>query len=509
MSCSLKTLLPMMIASIAAAAFFVNSAIALQDIDGAETTDAADPKWESLLADIDVERDSVSGVWRERGEELQVQAANGARLQLERAPTNEYDFRVSFTRETGSDSIALIFPTAQGQASFEVDAWGEHLGGIQNVDGQSIRENPTRRNAMTLRNGERHEMLVEVRRDKIRALLDGRPVSMLKTTDIRLSMVELWALRDTEHLGIGAWNATTTFHSIEYRDRVSEPAEVAAAEEMRDSVSPGEPVEVSAVEIAVGGVGASGGRPSPPVRIAEPEVPGEPVETPRTGKVLIVIANHHFFYREYAEPREELERAGYEVVVAAGRRAVCRPHPGSGQGAGSGDVRADIAIDDVNAEEFDAILFSGGWGSSAYQFAFEGRYDDAAYNGDRAVKRAVNALIGDFIEQDKYVCALCNGVSVLAWARVDGKSPLEGKRVCAPVREAAAGIYEGRRAQPSCRWHPEANGAVMSPPGSIGRPGTAEDDVSVDGKIVTGEDDISAREMGRTIVRLLSESDEK
>jgi putative intracellular protease/amidase len=116
-------------------------------------------------------------------------------------------------------------------------------------------------------------------------------------------------------------------------------------------------------------------------------------------------------------------------------------------------------------------------------------------------------LIGDFIAQDKYVCALCNGVTVLAWARVNGESPLKGKRVCAPTRQAAAGIYNGRPAQPSCRWHPEANGAILSPAGSIGRPGTAEDDVLVDGRIVTGEDDISAREMGRRIVQLLSQGE--
>jgi len=44
----------------------------------------------------------------------------------------------------------------------------------------------------------------------------------------------------------------------------------------------------------------------------------------------------------------------------------------------------------------------------------------------------------------------------------------------------------------------------MSPAGSIGHPGTAEDDVVVDGLIVTGEDDISARAMGRKIAELLS-----
>jgi putative intracellular protease/amidase len=181
-----------------------------------------------------------------------------------------------------------------------------------------------------------------------------------------------------------------------------------------------------------------------------------------------------------------------------------RPHQNSGEGADGGIVTPDIALKNVKASDYDAILFSGGWGSSMYQYAFEGRYNNSSYNGDRATKTEVNRVINEFIQQDKYVCALCNAVSVLAWARVDGKSPLAGKRVCAPTRQTAAGIYNGRSAQPSCRWHPEQNGAIMSPAGAIGQPNSSHDDVLVDGRIITGEDDPSAREMGRRIVEVLS-----
>ncbi len=218
----------------------------------------------------------------------------------------------------------------------------------------------------------------------------------------------------------------------------------------------------------------------------------------------MIIANHHFFYREYADPRAEFEKAGFQITVAAGSKSICRPHPNSGQGNRNGNVNADIALADVDVKDYDAVLFSGGWGSSSYQYAFPGRYNTASYNGNRRVKEQANRIINEFLAAGKYTCALCNAVSVLAWARVDGKSPLEGKKVCAPTRPAAAGIYNGRQAQPSCRWHPEANGAVLSPAGAIGRPNTAIDDVIVDGKIITGEDDISAREMGRKIVQVLS-----
>jgi putative intracellular protease/amidase len=43
----------------------------------------------------------------------------------------------------------------------------------------------------------------------------------------------------------------------------------------------------------------------------------------------------------------------------------------------------------------------------------------------------------------------------------------------------------------------------MVAPNSVGNPGTAADDIVIDGKIMTGQDDISAREMGRQLAKQL------
>jgi hypothetical protein len=51
------------------------------------------------------------------------------------------------------------------------------------------------------------------------------------------------------------------------------------------------------------------------------------------------------------------------------------------------------------------VLFSGGWGASAYQFAFIGRCNDPQYNGDSATKAQANRIINEFIAQDKYLAA--------------------------------------------------------------------------------------------------------
>ncbi|MBI5760682.1 MAG: cyclic nucleotide-binding protein, partial [Planctomycetales bacterium] len=150
-------------------------------------------------------------------------------------------------------------------------------------------------------------------------------------------------------------------------------------------------------------------------------------------------------------------------------------------------------------------LFSGGWGSSMYQYAFQGTYQNTAYNGERSVKEAVNKLINSFVQQDKYVCALCHGTTVLAWARVNGRSPLSGKQATGPVLPGPAGNYPGHRGSspPPSRWHAETNGARLVAPNSVGDPSTLVDDVVIDGKIMTGQDDPTAREMGRQLARAL------
>ncbi len=449
---------------------------------------AAEPAWQSLLPAINPVGDQVAGEWAKTGDELTVKAATGARLSLPVAPQGEYDFRVTFSRHTGSHSIALLFVHGEKQCAFEADAWGQHLAGFQDIAGRDIRANPTRKSGVTLQNGRKYTMTVEVRKEQVRGLLDDEEIATFRTTGTDLSLPNLWRMPQATQLGIGAWEADATFHTIEVRSLTGTPLALAPLA-TRPTTRPG---------------ASPAARPTTPSPTPASTPAASPVAKATGKRVLIVIANQDFYYREYGDPRQELERAGIRVTVAAGKKAPCRPHRSSGEGADGGVVTPDLALADVKAADFDAILFSGGWGSSMYQFAFNGRYNNAAYNGDQKTKAEVNRVINEFLAADKYVCGLCNAVSVLAWARVDGKSPLQGKRVCAPPRQAAPGIYNGRQDQPSCRWHPEVNGAILSPAGAIGDPATDRDDVLVDGRIITGENDPAAREMGRRIVQVLS-----
>lgn len=223
--------------------------------------------------------------------------------------------------------------------------------------------------------------------------------------------------------------------------------------------------------------------------------------------VLMVISDQRdFFYQEYGDTKLSLEEKGFAVQVAATTTSPSTPHWDSGQ-TGSGVVVPDLALADVEAANYSAIVFVGGWGSSMYQYDFNGVYSDPLYRGDIATKAKVNQLINDFVDQDKYVTAICHATTILAWARVDGVSPIAGKVVMTPQGGVTNGggppvwwnghyytYYEFRQVDMM-----EMNGGITMPHASVGLPGTTADDVWVDGKIITAEDNFSAREFGRVI----------
>lgn len=225
-------------------------------------------------------------------------------------------------------------------------------------------------------------------------------------------------------------------------------------------------------------------------------------------RVLMVIANQDFWYADYALPRQALEAQGIQVSVAAATLATAFPHAHSGEGADGGAVQPDLSLMEAQADDYDAILFVGGWGASAYQFAFDGQYQNPHYNGSQALRNHTNDLIQDFVQQDKYVSALCHGVTVLAWARIGGASLLAGRQVTG--WNGAAPQTQGNTHPTQARAHIENNGAQMLASGAVGDPQTVSDDVIISGRIITAQDYRSGTQLGQTLAQqLLSEHEQE
>jgi protease I len=121
-------------------------------------------------------------------------------------------------------------------------------------------------------------------------------------------------------------------------------------------------------------------------------------------KRVLILATDGFEQSELIEPRKALEAAGIETVVAS-------PKSGEIKGWNHTDwgekVPVDAGLDDVDADDFDALLLPGGQMNP-----------DSLRLDDRVIE-----LIEDFDEADKPIAAICHGPWLLVEADiVDGRT---------------------------------------------------------------------------------------
>lgn len=165
-------------------------------------------------------------------------------------------------------------------------------------------------------------------------------------------------------------------------------------------------------------------------------------------KVAMIIASKDFRDEEYLKPKEILSKAGAEIVT------VCSSLKES-IGMFGAKVKPDILLSDLKVENFDAIIFVGGMGSSEY-------WDN----------KTAHKIAQEAVSQNKILAAIC----------------------IAPQTLANAGILKGKKATafPSIKAQLTQKQAIYS-----GKP------VEVDGNIITGAGPEAAAEFGETIKQKL------
>lgn len=167
-------------------------------------------------------------------------------------------------------------------------------------------------------------------------------------------------------------------------------------------------------------------------------------------KALIILAQAGYQDVEYAGTRKGLEEGGYVVTIASAHVGMC-------QGKLGGKEDAEVSLCDIQVSDYDCIAFIGGPGA-------------AAYASDPDALRVAH----DAARADIPLGAICIAPTILAKARV-----LEGRR---------ATVWDSGGEQKALL---EKHGAIYT-----------GDDVTVDGKIVTGNGPAAAEEFGRTLAAL-------
>ena len=162
----------------------------------------------------------------------------------------------------------------------------------------------------------------------------------------------------------------------------------------------------------------------------------------------MIIAQRNFRDEELFYTKEELESSGNSVVIASTKIDTAI-------GMLGGNVKPNMTMDNVNVDDYDAVVFVGGVGSSIY------------FNDQRVHEIARTAN-----EKGKLVGAICIAPSTLANAGL-----LKGKKVTS---------------YPSEERNLRSKGAVYT-----------GNSVEKDGNIITADGPSSARNFGRMIANSL------
>lgn len=169
----------------------------------------------NLLKLIDPKRDGVNGIWEVNGSSLTCGKERDSKLGVPYDPPDEYDYHIVFTRNEYKETVQAMF-SGNGHSAWLV-LWGDNKinFGVQKVDDKERWANVTTGKLDTsFKNNQRYDCLIQVRKDSVTALLDGKQLFNLKTDFSNLEPGGHWKVRDAK-LGVGANENSVTFNVIE------------------------------------------------------------------------------------------------------------------------------------------------------------------------------------------------------------------------------------------------------------------------------------------------------
>lgn len=165
-----------------------------------------------LLAMVDPAKDVVAGHWKAQGKALTSDATALARVMLPYQVPPEYDLHVEFTRYGGT-TVCLILSHAGRQFVMET-GWPAGETGFAYINGRHMNVNETSRK-FPIVNGRRYSFTVQVRKTGLRLIADGCELVAWKTDYANLTPHDGWLLPDSQCVGLGTFQAPTTFHVAE------------------------------------------------------------------------------------------------------------------------------------------------------------------------------------------------------------------------------------------------------------------------------------------------------
>lgn len=138
-------------------------------------------------------------------------------------------------------------------------------------------------------------------------------------------------------------------------------------------------------------------------------------------KILLIIAKEGFQIKEYVDTKEALLNKGHEVITASNEAGEALSHIGT-------TVKVDIAISDINIDNYDAFYLIGGPGALSYLD------NESMYKLIREIHDRNDKLYGAICISPRILikAGIMKGVNMTGW---NGDNELKG--LC----DAAGSIY--------------------------------------------------------------------
>ena len=171
-------------------------------------------------------------------------------------------------------------------------------------------------------------------------------------------------------------------------------------------------------------------------------------------KILMVVAFKDFRDEEYFIPKKVLEQADFSIDTTSTEKGIAVGSQGS-------EAIIHIGLDEINLENYEAVVFCGGTGMS-----------------NELDNQNFHKLAKDFYQNNKVVAAIC----------------------VAPALLAQAGILENKRATVWSSSLDKSFIKVLEENGAI----YEDNPVVIDNKIITANGPDAAEDFGKAIKELLS-----
>ncbi len=177
----------------------------------------------NLLKTVDLKHNTVCGNWQLVDGTLQSDTTAHARLEFPYQPPEEYDFRVSFSRESGNNCLALLLVLNGRQTAWLMGSDADTTCRFDTASG--IPENcPIVHGIHCLVQHGRYECVIQVRKNSVTVVVNGQTIGMDKPVQgqgvlwSKYTLPPGWKLPDGNALGLGSFMSSCKIYAAEVHE---------------------------------------------------------------------------------------------------------------------------------------------------------------------------------------------------------------------------------------------------------------------------------------------------